>query len=64
MVPFDERAAHAAGRVLAATKTTDVVDASVAVVAAASDATVLTSDPYDLERLGRATGKPVSIVRV
>jgi hypothetical protein len=46
----DEVAARAAGEALAATRTSDVVDALLAVLTQDGD-TVLTSDPGDLERL-------------
>ncbi len=49
--PLTELAAQAAGRLCALTGTSDVVDASVAVLARAVDASIVTSDPAELSRL-------------
>lgn len=51
VVPFDEEAARAAGSLLGASGTTDVVDAAVVVCAWRFDDAVVTSDPGDLARL-------------
>ena len=51
---FDEPRARSAGTALALSNTSDVVDASVAVGAAARDDVVVTSDPHDLQRLAAA----------
>src|SRR3989442_1083334 len=56
VVPLDAASAHEAGRLLGATKTSDVVDAAV-VAASSNDAHILTSDVADIERLVRAAGK-------
>ena len=64
VVPLGENDAHAAGILLARTKTTDVVDAVVVTVALRSKAVILTGDPVDIERLVRASGGEVVVVRV
>jgi hypothetical protein len=56
--------AHAAGALLAASGTTDVVDAHVVLTAAARAATVLSSDPDDLQRLSQKLPAPVFVKRV
>ena len=64
VVPLGENDAYAAGILLARTKTTDVVDAVVVTVALRSKAVILTGDPVDIERLVRASGGEVVVVRV
>ena len=64
VVPLGEHDAHAAGRLLAKTGTTDVVDAVVATVAVRNKAVILTGDPQDLERLVRASGEEAVVVGV
>jgi len=56
----DESAARSAGGLLAKTRTSDVVDALVAVLARDGD-TVLTSDPADLRRLLDAAGTRAAV---
>lgn len=51
VVPFDERAAHAAGALLAKARSRDVVDAAVVVLAIERRADIVTSDPEDMARL-------------
>jgi predicted nucleic acid-binding protein len=51
IVPLDGALAEAIGALCARTKTRDVVDASVAIVARQHRALVLTSDPDDILRL-------------
>ena len=51
VIALDDRQARAAGQLCGIAKSTDVVDASVAVVARAREARVITSDPDDLRRL-------------
>jgi len=53
VVSLDDRQARAAGQLCGLAGTTDVVDASVAVVAWDRRARVITSDPDDLRRLDR-----------
>lgn len=52
---LDRARARDCGSLLARSETSDVVDASVSLLASDGD-TVLTSDPHDIERLLRATG--------
>jgi hypothetical protein len=61
---LDERGAHATGRLLGLTRTTDVVDASVVAVAASRGAAILTSDREDIERLVRACGVDLVVADV
>ena len=51
VVAFDEAAAHRAGALLGKSRTSDVVDASVAVVAIAHDASIVSDDAQDIVRL-------------
>jgi len=51
VVPLDDSAARAAGQLCGVSDTSDVVDASVVVVARQRRLRVLTSDPDDLRRL-------------
>jgi predicted nucleic acid-binding protein len=64
VVPLGEREAHEAGRLLGMTRTADVVDAVVVTVAIQQKAIVLTSDPDDIERLVRASGRQVAVVAI
>lgn len=52
------------GRLLAASRTADVIDAAVVVGAASRGDAVLTSDPDDLARLATALGARVPIITV
>ena len=49
--PLDAASARAAGQLCGATATSDVVDASVVLVAGVVDGVTITSDPDDLRRL-------------
>lgn len=49
--PLDAARARAAGQLCAATSTSDVIDASVVLVARVVNAVTITSDPEDLRRL-------------
>ena len=64
VVPLGESDAHAAGRLLAKTRTADVVDAVVATVALRHKAVILTGDPDDIQRLVRASGHEAAVVAV
>ena len=64
VVPFGESEAHEAGRLLGLTRTADVVDAAVAAVAVRQKGVILTSDPDDIERLVRASGREAGVVAV
>ena len=62
VLPFGENEAHEAGQLLGKTRTTNVVDAAVATVAIRRDAVILTSDPVDIARLVRASGRKIAVV--
>ena len=64
VVPLGETEAHEAGRLLGMTKTSDIVDAVVVTTAVRHRAAILTSDPGDLERLVRASGRDVAVVAI
>jgi predicted nucleic acid-binding protein len=64
VVPLGESEAHEAGRLLGITRTSDVVDAVVVTVALRQKAMILTSDPDDIERLVRVSGREVAVVIV
>jgi predicted nucleic acid-binding protein len=64
VVPLGETEAHGAGRLLGMTKTSDVVDAVVVTTALRQKAAILTSDPDDIERLVRASGREVAVVTI
>jgi predicted nucleic acid-binding protein len=64
IAPFDEASAHAAGRLLALTKTSDVVDAAVAHLGSKHRAEVVTSDPDDIRRLLSAARAKVTVIEV
>jgi predicted nucleic acid-binding protein len=64
VVPLGESEAHEAGRLLGMTKTTDVVDAVVVAIAVRQKAIILTSDPDDIRRLVRASGREAAVVAV
>jgi predicted nucleic acid-binding protein len=64
VVPLGESDAHEAGRLLGKTRTADVVDAVVVTVALRLSAIILTSDPDDMERLARASGREVDIAAI
>lgn len=61
VVPLGESEAHAAGRLLGIARTADVVDAVVVTIALRQQALILTSDPDDIERLVRASGREVPV---
>ncbi len=64
VVALDETLAHEAGRLLGRAKTYDVVDAVVVTTAIRQKATILTSDPADMDRLVRASGREVAVVAI
>jgi predicted nucleic acid-binding protein len=64
VVPLGESEAHEAGQLLGKSRTTDVVDAVVVTIALRRKAIILTSDPDDIERLVRASGRDVAVVAV
>lgn len=60
--PLDQPLGRATGELLAATGLSDVVDAAVVLLANDGDE-IITSDPDDLGRLARSTGRHVELVR-
>jgi predicted nucleic acid-binding protein len=64
VVPLGESEAHEAGRLLGKSRTADVVDAVVVTIALRLKAMILTSDPDDIKRLVRASGREVAVVAV
>jgi hypothetical protein len=61
--PLGDELGRAAGKLLAAARGSDVVDAAL-VLLADDDDEILTSDPDDLEPLAAATGKHVDLITV
>lgn len=61
IVPFEERDAHEVGKLLARSRTSDVVDAFVVTTALQWRAVILTSDVDDIERLVSASGRNVRV---
>lgn len=64
VAPFARDDAHTVGGLLAKAGSSDVVDAHVVVVAARTDATVITADTDDLARLSGCLDDPVPVVSV
>lgn len=64
VVPFDEASAHAAGKLLALTKTFDVVDAAVVHLGSKHRADIVTGDPHDIRRLLSAARAKVAVIEV
>jgi rRNA-processing protein FCF1 len=61
VVTLDESMAHEIGALLASARTTDVVDASVVVVAASHEALIISDDAQDLQRLLNVGGMKLTI---
>jgi hypothetical protein len=59
--PFTEQQARSAGAALAASGSSDLVDAAVVVTALAREDLIVTSDPDDLRRLASAIGRDLSV---
>jgi predicted nucleic acid-binding protein len=64
VVDFDDANAHAAGRLLASSKTHDVVDAAVVELAIRRRAAIVTSDVRDLSKLAAAAGARPRIMEI
>lgn len=64
VVGFDEASAHAAGRLLASSKTNDVVDATVVELAVRRRADIVTGDTRDLSRLVSVAGARLRILEI
>jgi hypothetical protein len=60
--PLDEQLGRLAGELLAATRQSDAVDAALAVMAVDGD-DIITLDIDDLQRLVRAAGRHVELIR-
>jgi hypothetical protein len=60
-VAFDEADAHSAGALLAATDTSDVVDAAVVTLAVKRGASVLTGDGEDIRLLVATSGVSLDV---
>jgi predicted nucleic acid-binding protein len=64
VVEFDEASAHAVGRLLAASKTNDVVDATVVELAIRRRAGIVTGDVDDLSRLASSARARLRILEI
>jgi predicted nucleic acid-binding protein len=64
VAPLRESEAHEAGRLLAATRTADIVDAVVVTIALRQKAVILTGDPNDIGRLVSASGRELAVLAV
>lgn len=64
VIPLEESEAHEAGRLLGLTKTSGIVDAVVVTTAVRHKAIILTSDPTDIRRLVRASGREIAAVAI
>ena len=54
IVPLDEHLARSCGELCGATNTSDIIDASVVILARGGPDPIVTSDPHDLRRLDPA----------
>jgi len=54
IIPLDEQLARSCGELCGATNTSDIIDASVVILARARRDAIVTSDPHDLRRLDAA----------
>ena len=61
---FSEETGMRVGELLAASRTSDVVDAAVVLGAAARGDRIVTSDPEDIDRLIAANGGNVTVLAV
>jgi hypothetical protein len=59
--PFTEHQARAAGAALAASGSSDLIDAAVVITALGRDDMIVTSDPDDLRRIGAAIGRDLAV---
>jgi predicted nucleic acid-binding protein len=59
--PFTEQQARSAGKALAASGASDLIDAAVVVTALARGDLVVTSDPDDLRRIAAAIGHDLAV---
>ena len=63
ILPLDDELGRRAGRLLALTRTSDVIDAALVLLANHSD-WILTSDPDDIQLLAAAAGLHVDVIAV
>jgi predicted nucleic acid-binding protein len=59
--PFTESEARSAGAALAASGSSDLIDAAVVVTALARDDLIVTSDPEDLRQVATAIGRTITL---
>ncbi len=59
--PFIEQQARAAGAALAASGSSDLIDAAVVMTALARNDLIVTSDPDDLQRIASAIGRSIEV---
>lgn len=64
VVPFEEMNAHAVGKLLAASKTNDVVDGAVIELAVRRSADVVTGDVRDLTKLVEAARARIRLLEI
>ena len=64
VLALDEPTAHAVGRLLGRSDTSDIVDATVVTMAIANQAQIVTGDRDDISRLATAAGAPLVIIEV
>ncbi len=64
IVPFEPAQAHTVGALLGASRTTDVIDAHVVLVASERNAIVITSDDDDIARLSANLRDPIRVEHV
>ena len=62
--PLTEERAKQVGRLLASARSSDVIDASVVIGAAARRDAVVTSDPSDIDRLARSLRYKLTVVSI
>lgn len=62
--PLTEARARSAGSALAASGTSDVIDAVVVITASARGDAIVTSDPDDLRTIASAAGRSVTLITV
>jgi hypothetical protein len=63
VVALDEPTAHAVGQLLGRSRTADVVDATVVIMAIAQRAEIVTADRIDIARLAASAGARLTISR-
>ena len=63
ILALDEPIAHAVGRLLGRSRTSDIVDATVVILAIAKQASIVTSDRDDVSQLVDAAGARLVIIK-